>query len=426
MNARPKFPLPPRSARLSFASAALVVAMGSVFLFRGANEPRIAGAPVLQTATPSTAPDSGRKPQAQIGKDAAGDLLTLANPDDLLSLLREKLGASGSAETILAALAEIARARPALAIELAQTLGRDAAEKSLWVSEIMRQWSERNPQLAWEWLTQFSADRIDRLADGSLPRIILDAMAAREPQRLTEIMDALVRTDHFPAGIAPAVAVHLGLQALIKSGDVALAQTCVDAWARDAREPDLGRSVYETVALALGKTNPLEAGRWLTALPLSEERNAAISTFAATWVERDPAAALQWTAALAPQDGQHAAVERAFRVWIESDAVGAVDWLGEYLSHLPAGSKPDRLIGNLVASSPTLRRTPELARQWTELISNPERRASSEEQLAWRWSRHDLPAATNFVISSSSMAWEQKQALLQKMQGARASSDLDE
>lgn len=429
MHARPKISSPRTSARLLFVGIALAVAALGGWIFHGDNEPRIAGVRTAPTDTLSTAPNSALDPREQVEKhmeDVGGDPLMIASHDDLLSLLRGKWDASGSAEDVLAALAEIARDRPALAIELAQALGRSEEEKTLWVTDFTRQWSERDPQSAWEWLTQLPVDRMDQLANGSLPGVVLDGMAAREPQRLTGLMDALVRTDRVPGSIAPAVAMHLGLQALIKSGEVTLAQTVVEAWARDPLKPDVGRSAYETVALALGKNNSVEAGNWLTSLPLSEERNAAIATFASDWGDRDPAAALQWVGTLAPQEGQHVALERTFTAWAERDAIGAAEWLGDYLSQLPTGTKSDRLIGSLIAFSPTLRSAPEVARQWTELISDPERRASYEEQVAWRWSRHDLAAATHYVQNSSSMAWQQKQALLQKMQSLPAASDLDE
>jgi hypothetical protein len=240
------------------------------------------------------------------------------------------------------------------------------------------------------------------------------------------MMDTLVRADRFTDGIAPAVAVHLGLQALIKSGDVSLAQTIVEDWGRDPLKPNIGRSAYEAVALALGRNNPAEAGSWLRSLPSSEERNAAIATFASDWGDRDPIAALRWAETLPPQDGQRVALERTFSAWVERDTVGAAEWLSDHLSRLPAGAKSDRLIGSLLAFSPTLKNTPEVAKQWTELISDPEQRASYEEQTAWRWSRHDLAAATQYVWNSSSMAWQQKQALLQKLRSAPATGSLEE
>jgi hypothetical protein len=400
----------------------LAVAGWSGWIFVGKNESRTPGATRAPTDTLATAP----KPQEQAEKSVGGDPFATTSHEHLLSLLRRKLEASGSAEELLSALADIARTEPAFAIELAQTLGRSDEEKSVWVTDLTRQWAERDPQSAWEWLTQLSVDHIDQLAGGSLAGVILDRMAVNEPQHLIGMMDALMRTDRLSDGIAPAVAVHLGLQAFIKSGEISLAQTIVETWIRDPLKPDVGRSAYEAVALVLGKNNPVEAGGWLISLPESEERNAAIATFASHWGDRDPSAALKWTSALAPQAGQRVALERTFNAWVERDAIGAAEWLSDSLSHLPVGTTSDRLIGSLLAFSPTLKRTPKVAQQWTELISDPEHRASYEEQMAWRWSRHDLAAATQYVWNSSSMAWQQKQALLQKMQSTRASGDHDE
>jgi len=63
-----------------------------------------------------------------------------------------------------------------------------------------------------------------------------------------------------------------------------------------------------------------------------------------------------------------------------------------------------------------VQKDPQLAFKWTELISNPQLRAETEERRILQWSRDNRAAAVDFVQQSSAIAPEQKQSLIQKIQ----------
>src|SRR5579862_7732002 len=75
-----------------------------------------------------------------------------AEAGQLSGQLREKL--PGSPEDTLADLKELARSQPEKAIELADRLGRTDAEKAAWIRTILKQWADRNPGNAWDWVVR--------------------------------------------------------------------------------------------------------------------------------------------------------------------------------------------------------------------------------------------------------------------------------
>jgi hypothetical protein len=262
---------------MRLASVVVVFALG--WIFHGRNLPpparviRSVAAPLRSVVSPPPSA-SAQKPTAPEQADPPETPPRGADRDELL---RERL--SGSIEEVLQSLAEIGKNRPALAIDLVQSLGRTDTEKSEWVTNMMQQWANRDPQAAWQWLGQLSPTRMDELAGGSLNGLVLNAMAARDPQMLLANVDILLRQGNSIESISTPVALHLGLQALVEHGDTDLARNAVEEWVRDPHKLKVDAAAYETVAISMGTTAPADAGAWLRSMPVSEDRNAAIATF---------------------------------------------------------------------------------------------------------------------------------------------------
>ena len=331
--------------------------------------------------------------------------------------LRAKL--PGSLENLLITLAEIGRTNPALAIDLAHELGRTDREKAAWVTQAMQRWADRDPAAAWQWLEQLTSDRMQALAGGELGSVVLGAMAARDPQMVIAQLDGLLRHGNASESISTAVAVHLGLEALVQHGQVASAKSVLETWARDPQQLALEAAAFETAAMSLVKSQPAETGAWLRSLPANEERNAAFATFAATWAKQDPRGALQWAETLAPGEGQQAALRRTVSDWIEEFPDQVSGWLGDYLTHAPAGPTADVLIETVINNSPTLRTAPKAALQWTGLLSDPAKQVDYHEKIAVRWAEQDVAAALDFVAKSTVIPGDRKPGVVNKIQLAQ-------
>jgi hypothetical protein len=334
-----------------------------------------------------------------------------AGYSELLGLLRGKL--AGSGEEVLAALAEIAETRPDLAISLAQQLGRTDEEKAAWVGNIVKQWTERDPKQAWDWLTQPN----NKLTSSPLISVVMNAMAASNPDMLLGNLDILLLQDDTSGGpLGARNSVYLGLQALINSGNVNLARAAVEGWANDPQKLKIGTTAFEIVAMAMDKTTPENTASWLRSLPASDDRNSAIGTFAVSWGQSDPAGAMHWAETLNPQEGQSQTIGQIFTQWMQSDPGAAMNWLDDYIPRTSGVVEDDVLIGSMILFSPTAKSDPSEALKLADSISDPQTRSIYQQQVFQSWGRTDPGAAVEFVMNSTTISPDQKQLLIQQIQ----------
>lgn len=340
-----------------------------------------------------------------------------------LATLRNRLGPSPSPDEAMRALAEIAQTDPALALDLAQALGQTDEEKAMWVTDLARQWAERDPQQAWAWLQQQNATRIRDLATGTLPETIVATIAKTQPTLLIGQLDALLVAGESPLGISPVVAIHLGLDALAASGQLSLARATVERWAADPAQPAIGEAAFVSVAAALAQGDAAQAGAWLKNLPASAARDVALVEFPAQLAQQQsPRAALEWAEASLPADLRSQALQRTFSDWVESAPADAGDWLGSHLARTPASADTDRLISTLVNLGPAVKASPATALQWAALVSEPAARSALEERIALRWARQDRDAAVGYIVNHPTLSPARKQALLQQVQSPQLAS----
>jgi hypothetical protein len=336
---------------------------------------------------------------------------------ELRRLLRGKL--PGAVDDALAGLAAIAQSRPGMAIDLAEDLGRTDAEKAAWAGDIVKKWAGHDPSHAWDWLAQQSYLTNDQVAKAGLAGIVIEAMAMSAPKMLVGKINLLLHQDDTSTGPWSAQgSLYMGLQALINHGQVDLAQTAVEAWARDPLRPKIGATAYEFIAMALDKNSPESAAAWLKSLPVSDDRNSAATTFASFWGQSDPAAAMHWAETLTPQEGSPEAISQTFNEWMQKDAAAAMNWLGQYASRHPAFAESDLMIGSQVLFSPATKNDPPKALKLSDTIANPQTRLIYQQQVYQSWGRRDPAAAIDYVQKSPAITPEQKQMLIQQIQAA--------
>ncbi len=374
-------------------------------------------APTATASTPIAGPTRSSTAEVAIVSSPAA---APAEEADLVARLRAKIAAGATAEEILALIHEIAKTRPALAIELAQSLSRTEEERAEWVIQVMKGWADRDPAQAWAWLKQQN-NRIDELANGTLPQLVFDGMARKDPNILIDNINEIFRDGRQPplVPVAPLVAVHLAMQSLVTSGKLEAAQQAVEEWLKVSKT-EIGAAPIEAVAMAMGERSPDSAANWLQSLPKSEDRNFAIATYASDWCNRDPANAMAWVERLGPEEGRTEALERAFGGWVERQAAGAGEWLGDFLTRTPANAESDKMIMALINNSGTIRKDSAAALDWASLLADPKQRDQAVEGVMIRWARRDLFAATDHVMKDSSIPQERKQSLVQELQKAHA------
>jgi hypothetical protein len=401
-----------KSVRLWPPVATVVVALIVIFawtVFRK-DQPVV---PQVATDVPvaKPLPDEGTRPTAE--SNGTNQPATYA---DTLGMLQGKL--QGSKSDFLASLAGMAKDKPGEAIDLALALGAPEEEKSTWITDIMKKWAGSDPLSAWQWLQQ-QGNRMDQLANGSLTGVVFGAMAARDPGMLLATMNSLLSPSNTTGPFASETVVRAGLQALVDSGNLDLARQAVETWTSSPLKPDIGAAAYETVAIALGKSAPEEAGAWLETLPDTPVTGSAVTTFALDWSKRDPAGAMAWAETLPPDESQASAINSIFGNWAAQDPTAAGEWLNNYFSRTSPSPDNDTQVEALIFRSSALQNNPALALQWASLISDPTEQAASEESVIKRWASNDRAAATDYVNESPAFTTDQKQALLQELQAGQ-------
>ncbi|HTQ31504.1 MAG TPA: hypothetical protein VMI53_09865 [Opitutaceae bacterium] len=389
------------------AGGAMAGAVAARYLVLG-RPPRAAPPAPGEVRAPVVVPAA---PPSRTAAPARLPSMRTASFEEVRELLLRKMADGASPAELLALLHEMAADQPALAIALAQDLGRSDDEKAAWVTALVHGWASRDPDAAWRWLVA-QADHINQLANGSLIKVVLDQMAARDPQLLIKNADALLRAGDQFNGLPSQIVAQAGLEALVKNGDLDAACALIKYWSACSYHPDIGAGAYATVALELAKRSPADATAWLTSLPVSDDRNAALGSVAADWVSRDPAAALRWSETLAPADGRSAVTQRAFSEWMETSPADAEQWLGNQLVQNYGGPENDALIMNFINQSALIRNDPASAMQWVDLIADPVQQSQAREQMVLRWGQRDLSAAVAYVNSSSAIDPQRKDALL--------------
>jgi hypothetical protein len=369
--------------------------------------------PSAQPAGPAASPGPALDLTGLAAPGAASEVYRTSGYDELLALLRGKL--SGSGAEVRAALDEIARDRPALALALAEALGRTDAEKSAWVTGLLKTWATREPQQAWDWLTQPD----NKVTTVPLVGVAMDAMALSDPEMLLGKVDALLlKDDHSGSPFSAWNSVYMGLEALVKSGNVDLARAAVEAWANDPGKLNFGPAAYQIVAMAMDKSTPETTAAWLRTLPPSEDRNSAITGFATTWATNDPSAAMRWAESLTADESQSAAVSQIFAGWMQTDPSAAMNWLDDYIPRTAGIVEDDTLIGSMILFSPSTKSDPGEAMKLADSIANPQTRMVYQQQLVQSWGRTDPGAAVEFVMNSTTIDKDQKQLLIQEIQDA--------
>jgi hypothetical protein len=74
----------------------------------------------------------------------------------------------------------------------------------------------------------------------------------------------------------------------------------------------------------------LAAGKWLTAAPAGEAKNAAISTYAQTVAEYEPQTAVQWALTLPTGEARTSTLESIYQNWPKKDAAAAAEFARQY------------------------------------------------------------------------------------------------
>ncbi len=160
---------------------------------------------------------------------------------------------------------------------------------------------------------------------------------------------------------------------------------------------DLRRLSVDRVIDHWARYDPVAAKAWMETHTTPDNRLTAQIELGESWARVDPRAATQWFSQL-PEDQQNPKIlDRIVGRWIQYEPETGIDWLrSQPVTPVLDNARTER--ARRLAG-----RDPVEAMLWTQTISDPKRRASTEEHIAWEWYRRDRTAAVDYVLNQSTL-----------------------
>lgn len=144
--------------------------------------------------------------------------------------------------------------------------------------------------------------------------------------------------------------------------------------------------------------DPASAKAWMEAHVTPETRLSAHVELGESWARVDPQGATAWFQHL-PADQQNPRIlDRIVRRWIQYEPETGTEWL--------RGQPPSPVFDNprTERAMHAARTDPAEALAWVQTISDPNRRTSTEEHVAWQWFSRDRTAAVDYVLTRSGLS----------------------
>jgi len=275
----------------------------------------------------------------------------------------------------------------------------DPGQRAAAIGAMAGGWGKADPQAAMTWAAGLpdtdSAARTDALNS------IVGSWAKLDPAAALAFVQSNGNAAQFYPS-APAIAASLA------QGDapaaLAFAQSLPEGATRDR--------AMNNVLTTLAATDFPSAWNDAQSLPEGASRDSAMVTLLGQQAKANPAQALdllsQFSAGAALDSATHALASE----WVDLDPQSAATWINT----LPTGSQRDGAVAAMVWSATG---TPLEGLQWANSIDSPTKRADVIQELITQWANDD-PAAATSAVQSANLTEEQRAALVQTIQQARA------
>jgi hypothetical protein len=265
------------------------------------------------------------------------------------------------------------------------------------LSAVIRAWGESDPDAAVDWVL---------VQDDSERRMDMEAAlagAVKQPQLALAIVRGLLKYDpDDEAGAGPALVV-----ALNNAGQFQTALEFINAGPPDS-QADWTTATFHR----WGGNQPPDAIKALDSIADEKLRNAAFQAIADGWSDSDPSALANYATTLLDAKDRTYALNKAIDNWSLQDPAAMADWL----TTSPSGVDFDQAIATLISKTDGVNRSPEVAMQWVENISDPNLKYDSMKLVLGQWNQTAPAAAQNYAANVSWLDEPKRQELLKSLQ----------
>jgi hypothetical protein len=160
------------------------------------------------------------------------------------------------------------------------------------------------------------------------------------------------------------------------------------------------------------QTNPQNAMSALDSISDSSARKMAFETAADTWARENPSAFADFTGALLGGDEKTYALQKTVEHWSFQDPAGFSVWLNTS----PTGVDLDHAIAEMISKTDGANRSPEVAMQWIDAMTDPALKINSVSCVLAEWNQADPVAAQNYAAKISWLDDNQRAEILKQLQ----------
>jgi hypothetical protein len=261
----------------------------------------------------------------------------------------------------------------------------------------LRAWGEKNPNAAVGWALEQNEEMRFKRMEAALTG------AAQQPAIALEIGRRLLADDPI-TGSAYGTAL---IGALNAAGQFQAALQFANEGPPDSRTHWL-----EVTFTRWAQNRPQDAVKALDLIQDESSRTQAFQSLADGWSASNPSALAGYAISLPEGKDRAYAWSKAIDNWSLQDPAGLANWLNT----LPRGEEFDAAAAMMITKTDGVNRTPQVALQWVENISDLNLKYDSLMRVLGQWNQTDPVAPQQYVLNTSWLDKQQQQELLKSLQ----------
>jgi len=263
---------------------------------------------------------------------------------------------------------------------------------------VIQAWGESDPEAALDWVLMQDDDERRTDMDAALA-----GAATKQPQLALSIVRGLLKYDPADGNYASPSLVA----ALNNAGQFQTALEFINDGPLDSRA-DWLKATFARWA----QSQPQAAAEALAFIPDDELRAQTFQALANGWATSDPSALANYATSLPDGQSRTYALNKAVENWSLQDPAAMATWLATS----PAGVDFDQAIATLISKTDSMNRSPQVAMQWVENISDPNLKYDSMKLVLGQWKQTDAAAAQNYAANVSWIDEQKRQELVKVLQ----------
>ncbi len=156
-------------------------------------------------------------------------------------------------------------------------------------------------------------------------------------------------------------------------------------------DAELRRTILEQVGRGCDLPHMDQAAKYVATMPAGDDQKAVIKGLVSSWTPTDPESALNWLCSFPENNLQTESVQSVIKAWSQPEPAAVAKWL----ANLPAGTNSEGMVSAFLEGAAV--KYPEFAGQWTQSVTDENKRQTFQVQVARQWMKTDPSVAVKWI-----------------------------